>query len=309
MPDMWLDDHVGDEVHARPEFRSTLRESLADELGRRRPPWRALAWSAAALVAVAVVTTAVLAARGGAAHIEPGGETLSGDRLAAAFVDREWYLVSMDGSPSRGGAFIVFHSDGTISGTTGCQPLVSNRIQPTDGWHLDGRRLRVVGDVPPTFIDCPSDIVLPFLAESSVSLSNDGTTMTMTDVRTYILSTDPLTSRVQDRQWYLAVDDGGDPGRGPWFELRSDGTFSGHDGCNSYFSYTRDSPPDRAWSFDGDQLHLAGTVGSTRMACVDRGVNPLIEGAIFQFRTSVDVLMVISGRNSWKFVTTQPLQP
>ena len=40
MPDLWLDEHVGDEMRARPEFRSTLRRSLADEFGRSRRPWR-----------------------------------------------------------------------------------------------------------------------------------------------------------------------------------------------------------------------------------------------------------------------------
>jgi hypothetical protein len=63
MRDTWIDEHTGDELAARPEFRAELRRELAAEFAapaRRRTPWRAIAW--AGVVAAAAVTTVVIVA-------------------------------------------------------------------------------------------------------------------------------------------------------------------------------------------------------------------------------------------------------
>lgn len=161
MRDTWIDEHTGDELSARPDFRAELRGQLAEEFAaparladRRRTPWRAIGW--ASVAAAAVVTTIVVVGNDDDKKVGPGvtATSTTTDSSTAApstsedpqviaganLVDTTWVILTRDGSDIRPELLATFrlNGDGSLVGFDGCNTygadgsmLAGDTVTPT----------------------------------------------------------------------------------------------------------------------------------------------------------------------------------
>lgn len=204
MRDTWIDEHTGDELSARPDFRAELREELAKEFAaparltdRRRAPWRAIGW--ASVAAAAVVTTVVVVGNDDDKQVGPGTTVTSttvdstspstGEPSTtidpADIVDTNWAILTRDGSEIRPELLATFrlHSDDRLSGFDGCNSYGA------DGWVLEGNTVTPTGSTGSTTAACDPmyPTFNPFASAATVTLAfgADRNHLTLTGANIY----------------------------------------------------------------------------------------------------------------------------
>ncbi len=195
MPEIWIDDHTGDELTARPGFRESLRAELAaQDTNRHHAPWRAIAWSTAA--AAVLVTGAVLLTRDDRNTVVPAGPTTAttppttvpspttvpDTQLFGQIVDITWIVDTADGSPIAlpSSPSFVLGGDGGLTGFDGCNTYGYDAADG-GGWTLNGATITLSQKIGSTSVLCPGvEPVLPIIDGAVLALDGSGGVLTIT---------------------------------------------------------------------------------------------------------------------------------
>ncbi len=193
MPEIWIDDHTGDELTARPGFRESLRAELAkQDTNQHHAPWRAVAWSTAA--AAVLVTGAVLLTRDDRNTVVPAGPTTTtppstttpsttvpDTQLFDQIVDITWIVDSADGSPIALPSLPSFTltGDGQLTGFDGCNTYGFDTTD-SGGWTLNGATIALSQQMGSTAVLCPGiDAVIPVVDGAMLALDPSGQVLTI----------------------------------------------------------------------------------------------------------------------------------